>query len=228
VVSGAAIGIDDAAHRGAVNAGGATAAVLACGPERTYPRESSVVLRRLWAEYVVLSEVPPGSSPTRRRFLARNRIIAGLARGTVLVEAAIRSGALNTATWTELLSRPVMGVPGPVVSAPSEGVHQRIRSGGATLVTHGSEVLEQLGASGEHLLPVPRAPERPRDRLSDADQHVLEQVPVASPAALDSIADLAARHVRDVDAALRRLQGLGFVEQVPTGWRQCRGARNAG
>lgn len=228
VVSGAAVGIDDAAHRGALGAGGVTVAVLACGPDRAYPAQNADVLRHLWTTASVVSEAPPGSAPTRRRFLARNRLIAGLTRGTVLVEAALRSGALNTATWAELLSRPVMGVPGPVSSAASEGVHERIRSGAATVVTHASHVLEMVGAAGEHLVEVPRAPARPRDRLDEVEQQVLEAVPLVSPARVDSIADMARAHVRVADATLRRLRDLGFVERLPTGWRQSRWHDNAG
>ena len=91
------------------------------------------------------------------RFLSRNRLIAALTRGTVVVEAAVRSGALNTANWAERLNRPLMGVPGPVTSAPSQGVHQLIRTGAATLVTSGAEVLEVVSPAGDHLR---RAPAR--------------------------------------------------------------------
>lgn len=227
VVSGAAVGIDDAAHRGALSAGGPTVAVLACGPDRAYPVQNADVLRHLWSTSAVVSEAPPGSAPTRPRFLARNRLIAGLTRGTVLVEAAVRSGALNTATWAELLSRQVMGVPGPVGSAASQGVHERIRLGTATLVSHAAEVLELVGATGEHLVEVPRAPERPRDRLSAVEQQVLEHVPVVSPARIDSIADAANAHVRITDPTLRRLRDLGFVELLPAGWRLAREPGNA-
>lgn len=222
VISGAAVGIDLAAHRGALGGGGATLAVLACGVDRPYPSANTELIRYLWEHYAVVSEVAPGSAPTRRRFLARNRIIAALARGTVVTEAALRSGALNTANWTECLSRPVMGVPGPVTSAASQGIHSWIRRGAATLVTHGSEVLELLGASGEHLVEVPRAPERPRDRLDPVDQMVLEAVPLVQAAPVDSIAHTAAEHIRSTDSALRRLEQAGFVERVPGGWRQCR------
>lgn len=228
VVSGAAVGIDDAAHRGALGAGGPTVAVLACGPDRAYPVQNGDVIRHLWSTYAVASEAPPGSAPTRRRFLARNRVIAALTRGTVVVEAALRSGALNTASWAELLSRPVMGVPGPVVSAPSQGVHERIRAGAATLVTHAGDVLEIVGAAGEHLLEVPRAPERPRDRLTRVEQQVLEAVPVVRPARVDSIADVAKTHVRVADPTLRRLRELGFVELLPSGWRQSRACPQVG
>ncbi len=106
---------------------------------------------------LVVAEVPPGCAPTRGRFLSRNRLIAALTRGTVVVEAAIRSGALNTAGWTTRLNRHLMGVPGPVTSAQSQGVHQLIRTGEAILVTQGSEVLEMVGDVGTHLVdPAPR------------------------------------------------------------------------
>jgi DNA processing protein len=220
VVSGAAIGIDTAAHRGAVAASGRTAAVLACGPERVYPEASRRLLQHLWAEGVVVSEAPPGSAPTRLRFLSRNRLIAALTCGTVVVEAAIRSGALSTARWAEALSRSLMCVPGPVTSAASVGVHQLLRDGAGTLVTRGAEVLEAVGGHGEHLLPPPREESRPRDRLSVVEQRVLEAVPLVEPARVDSIAHVAALHVRDCDPALRRLARGGFVTCTPRGWRQ--------
>lgn len=219
VVSGGAKGIDFAAHDAALMSGGATVAVLACGVDRVYPAQNRRILAHLAAEFAVVSEQAPGSVPTRIRFLARNRLIAALTRGTVLVEAALRSGALITVGWAEQLSRAVMCVPGPVTSYVSEGVHDHLRRGGATLVTRGSEVLDVIGTSGQHLLDVSRGEERPRDQLSRSDQLVLEQVPVSSPAGVESIARLSLLHVRDADTALRRLEGAGFVRQAEGGWR---------
>src|SRR4029079_15053864 len=97
-------------------------------------------------------EAAPGCAPTRIRFLARNRLNAAIASGTVVLEAAVRSGALHTANWAAGLGRPVMGVPGPVTSAPSAGVHQLIRARDAVLVTCGEEVLEVVGPMGSHVL----------------------------------------------------------------------------
>ncbi len=219
VVSGGAIGIDVAAHVAAIASGGASVAVLACGLDRIYPQENARLLAHLGAEYALVSEQPPGSSPTRVRFLARNRLIAALTSGTVLVEAALRSGALNTAGWAEQLNRPVMCVPGPVTSHASQGVHHWMRRGGATLVTHGQEVLEMIGAAGEHLLEEPRGEERPRDRLARKDRLVLEAVPSVSAAGVLTITQATTLHVRDVDPALRRLERAGFVRQVEKGWR---------
>lgn len=151
VVSGGAFGIDVAAHRGALAAGGHCVAVLACGADRDYPVAHAAFLGHLRTHGTVVSEVPPGGAPLRHRFLARNRIIAALGRGTVVVEAAWRSGALNTANWARQLNRLLMGVPGPVTSVTSAGVHDLVRSGAATLVTSGNDVLELVGPVGEHL-----------------------------------------------------------------------------
>ncbi|WP_372728072.1 DNA-processing protein DprA [Nocardioides sp.] len=222
VVSGAAFGIDQAAHRGALAGEGATVAVLACGADRVYPAAHRSLLDHLGAECAVISELAPGCSPTRLRFLARNRLIAALSRATVVVEAAVRSGALNTANWAGRLNRPVLGVPGPVTSAPSEGVHQLIRAGVATLVTSGEEVLEMVGASGEHLVEVPRGREHARDRLSLRQQQVLDGVPVASPAHADSIARTAGLGLVEVRAALSQLAARGLVDKSERGWRLAR------
>ena len=219
VVSGAAFGIDQAAHRGALAAGGHTIAVLACGVDRAYPMAHKTLLDHLGAHGAVVSEVAIGCSPTRLRFLARNRLIAALGRGTVVVEAAVRSGALNTANWAGRLNRTVLGVPGPVTSAPSQGVHQLIRTGAATLVTSGAEVLEMVGGAGEHLVEEPRARSRPRDRLSWRDQQVLDAVPVSTGARADSIARTAGLGLLEVRAALTRLQRSGLVVAGEAGWR---------
>lgn len=144
VVSGGAYGIDQAAMRAALAVGGKVICVLACGPDRAYPAAHRSLIDYCARQGVVVSEAPVGQAPTRRRFLARNRLIAGLSAGTVVVEAAARSGALSTAEWTGHLGRPLMGVPGPVTSACSQGVHQLIRAGEAVLVTNGDEVIEEL------------------------------------------------------------------------------------
>lgn len=219
VVSGAAFGIDVAAHRGALAAGGATVAVLACGVDRAYPVAHRELLDHLAAEHAVVSELAPGCSPTRLRFLARNRVIAALSGGTVVVEAAVRSGALNTATWASRLNRPLMGVPGPVTSAPSGGVHQLLRSGAATLVTSSAEVLENVGGIGAHLVEPPRGEVRPRDRLSTRDQRVLEAVPVVTRVTADSVARTAGLGLIEVRSALARLERLGLVSVEGSRWR---------
>lgn len=219
VISGGAFGVDYAAHRGALVAGAATVAVLACGVDRAYPAAHRAMLQHLADHHAVVSEAPPGASPFRIRFLARNRLIAALSRGTVVVEAALRSGALNTANWAERLNRVVMGTPGPLTSVASEGVHQLIRRGGATLVTSGAEVLELVGAAGEQLVLEPRGPEQARDRLSVRARQVVDAVPVASPAPSESVALVAGLGVMEVDRILSGLEADGLVELLPTGWR---------
>jgi DNA processing protein len=219
VVSGAAFGIDRAAHRGAVGAEGRTVAVLACGADRVYPKAHHALLDHIAAEGAIVSETPPGGAPTRLRFLSRNRIIAALVTGTVVVESALRSGALNTANWTGRLHRVLMGVPGPVTSAPSQGVHQLIRTGAATLVTSGAEVLELLGVAGEHLVEEPRGETRARDRVTLRQQQVLDAVPVERGARTDSIARVAGIGLVEVRSALETLYQRGLVEQGEEGWR---------
>lgn len=225
VVSGAAFGIDQAAHRGALALRGPSVAVLACGVDRAYPAAHRDLLDHHAAHGAIVSELPPGCAPMRMRFLARNRLIAALACGTVLVEAATRSGALNTAAWTDALSRPLMGVPGSVTSAQSQGVHHWIRSGAAALVTSAPDVLEVVSSSGEHLLEEPRAPDRARDRLPRRHQQVLDAVPVHRAAPLESVARTAGVGPGDTRAALTEMLQQGFVEQVPTGWRLGEAAR---
>ena len=149
VVSGGAYGIDAAAHRGALTSGRApTIAVLACGVDVAYPRGNDRLLAGIAGRGLLVSEHPPGSSPLRMRFLVRNRLIAGLAAGTVVVEAGLRSGAQRTAADARALGRPVMAVPGPVTSGRSAGCHRMIRDG-AVLVTRVEEVLEEVGRIGQ-------------------------------------------------------------------------------
>lgn len=152
IVSGAAYGIDACAHRGALVMDRPTIAVLACGADATYPRAHTTMLERIVGEGgLVISEQLPGASPLKHRFLSRNRIIAALSRGTVVVEAALRSGSLNTMHWADLLGRTTMALPGPVTSPRSSGTHAAVRGGKAILVTSGHDVAEELaglGASG--------------------------------------------------------------------------------
>ena len=222
VLSGAAFGIDNAAHRGALAAQQPTVAILACGVDRAYPAAHRELLDYIADTGLVVSELPPGCAPTRYRFLARNRLIAAVASGTVVVEAAIRSGALNTANWTTRLNRVLMGVPGPVTSAPSAGVHELIRSRGAMLVTSAADVLELLAPAGTLMSLEPREPARPRDRLSDQELRVLDAVPVFQAASAGSISRTAGLAEAEVTGALRRLSEARFVQQDGTGWRLVR------
>jgi DNA processing protein len=219
VVSGAAFGIDNAAHRGALAVDGPTVAVLACGVDRAYPAAHRRLLDYIADVGVVVSEAAPGCAPTRIRFLARNRLIAAMSQGTVVVEAAIRSGALNTANWAAGLSRVLMGVPGPVNSAPSAGVHQLIRVRGALLVTDGHEVLEAVAPAGANTLFHVQEAARPRDLLSSEQRQVLDAVPVQRGARAAKIAHTAGLAPHRVEAALLGLHEAGFVEHATGRWR---------
>jgi DNA processing protein len=222
VVSGAAFGIDQAAHRGALAVRGPTIAVLACGVDRPYPAAHKQLLDYIADVGVVVSEAAPGCAPTKVRFLARNRLIAALSHGTVVVEAAIRSGALNTASWAAGLSRALMGVPGPVTSAASVGVHQLIRARGALLVTDGHDVLEAVAPVGRHTVAHLNEPARPRDLLTAAQRQVLDAVPLERGAGPESIARAAGLSVARVQNALAELLTAGFVEHATGRWRQAR------
>jgi DNA processing protein len=148
VVSGGAFGVDAAAHRGALGADGVTVAVLACGVDTPYPAAHAELFDAIAAQGVIASEWPPGRHVTRLRFLVRNRVIAALATGTLVVEAGQRSGAVNTARHARDLHRRLMAVPGPVTSDLSAGCHQIIREWQGVLVTSAAEVIEHLSPAG--------------------------------------------------------------------------------
>ncbi|MGB8650921.1 MAG: DNA-processing protein DprA [Mycobacteriales bacterium] len=220
VVSGGAYGVDGAAHRKALAAQGApTVAVLACGVDVAYPRGHDRLLAQVAAEGLLVSEVPPGSAPTRVRFLVRNRVIAALTAGTVVVEAAARSGSLSTAGRAAELGRTVMAVPGPVTSALSTGCHHLLRSGKAVCVTGAADVLELVGAAGEHLAPLVKGPTSPRDGLDDTVRRVLDAVPVRSPVGVARIARTAGVSALVVQQVLPPLLVAGLVEQRDGAWR---------
>jgi len=218
-VSGAAFGIDQAAHRGALGVRAPTVAVLACGVDRAYPSAHRELLEHIAQIGLVVSEVPPGWMPTKVRFLSRNRLIAAMSTGTVVVEAAVRSGALNTATWAELLQRVLMGVPGAVTSAPSQGVHQLLRSGAASLVTCGGHVLESVSPVGFHVQNELREPPRATDSLDLTGRRVLDAVPLVRPAPLASIARTGGVSVATAERTLRDLEQRGLVAGAGGRWR---------
>jgi len=151
VVSGAAFGVDASAHRGALGADGVTVAVLACGVDVPYPAGHAELLEAVAAQGVIVSEWPPGRTVSRLRFLVRNRVIAALTTGTLVVEAGERSGAVNTARHARDLGRRLMAVPGPVTSDQSVGCHRIIRDWQGTLVTTAAEVIEHLSPVGATL-----------------------------------------------------------------------------
>ncbi|CAL9410213.1 Putative DNA processing protein DprA [Streptomyces sp. enrichment culture] len=226
VVSGGAYGVDGAAHRGALGADGATVAVLACGVDRPYPRGHAGLIGRIADQGLVVGELPPGEHPTPSRFVLRNRVIAALTRGTVVVEAAHRSGSLATARAAQRLGRHTMGVPGPATSGLSAGVHELLR-GGATLVTDAADVVELVGAMGE-LAPERRGPVLPADLLPVPARQVLAALPARRTAAPSEIARGARTTEDDAIARLYELRALGYVERHDDGWKLTRQAVMSG
>ncbi len=219
VVSGGAYGIDAAAHRGALAAEGATVAVLASGIDRLYPAGHGGLLDEVAATGLLVSEAAPGCSPSRSRFLVRNRLIAALSRGTVVVEAALRSGSLNTARWARDLGRPLMGVPGPVTSMMSAGVHEMLRQPESVLITDADEILELVAPIGSAPAPRKQGPRSERDDLDDASRHLLDAVPKVAPAPVASVANTAGLPPAETLERLAGLAGRGLVLRVGGGWR---------
>ena len=219
VVSGGAYGIDAAAHRGSLAAGGTTVALLAGGVDRAYPVGNAPLLERILEQGgSVLSEVPPGGVPSKGRFLMRNRLIAAVSRATVVVEAAWRSGALSTANHAIALLRPVGAVPGPVTSMASAGCHRLLRDGAAVCVTDAAEVLELAGRAGEDLPPERVTETRDGDDLDWASRRLLDALPGRAPMEHDELARTAGLSVGEVRGALGVLELAGLARRVGAGW----------
>ncbi|MEU5403093.1 DNA-processing protein DprA [Streptomyces sp. NPDC005963] len=217
VVSGAAFGVDGAAHRGALGADGATVAVLACGVDTVYPRGHAELLGRIAEQGLLVGELPPGDHPTPGRFIQRNRVIAALTRGTVVVEAQYRSGSLVTARCAQRLGRHTMGIPGPATSGLSAGVHELLRGEGV-LVTDADEIVELVGEMGE-LAPVRRGPVLPRDLLDAVSVRVLEALPARGAVDCARLARIAGTVPEETLSKLYGLHALGFVERHGDCWQ---------
>lgn len=231
VISGAAYGIDGAAHRGALAAEGVTLAVAACGLDRVYPAGHAGLLDRIADRGAVISEYPPGTTPAKYRFLVRNRLIAALSAGAVVVEAGRRSGARSTASSASALGRLVMAVPGPVTSALSVGCHQLVREADALLVTRVAEVIEAIGRIGTDLAPSLPQPARPTDGLSAELLAVYEALPARAPRHAEQLVTDSGIALHRVRAALPLLELRQLVSCSADGWRRARepgGARCGG
>jgi len=218
VVSGGAFGIDVAAHRGALAAGGPTVCVLANGVDVAYPPAHAAIFDTLAKDQLLVSELPPGAHPTRVRFLARNRLIAAMSLGTVVVEAALRSGARNTASWALGCGRPLMAVPGSVYSRASAATHLMIRNGQAVLVTSAAEVLELISDMGEALLSLSHGQSRATDALTETQLAVFEAIPARHRVSVGDIALAAGVSVPACLSALTALDSAGLVEGDERGW----------
>jgi DNA processing protein len=210
VVSGLARGVDGCAHRGALGAGGVTVAVLGCGIDRDYPRAHAALAARICETGLVVSEYPPGVVPAPWRFPARNRIVAGLALATVVVEARERSGALITADLALEEGREVLAVPGPITSSLSAGANALLRIG-ATPATAAADVLAALGIE-------PPAPE-PTPPVSGGAHAVLAALESGATTA-DEIGRAAALDPAVAAAALTELELAGLVREAAGVYRR--------
>lgn len=236
IVSGGAYGIDARAHEAALNAEvplgrPQTIAIMAGGLDRFYPAGNDDLLRRVEATGLLLAEVPPGTAPTRWRFLQRNRVLAALCGATLVVEARWRSGALTTARRASEIGREVGAVPGSVFSSNSAGCHRLLREGSAMAVTDAAEALELIGAAPTDAV-MPRTAaqsvskdagaRRDHDGLDIQDLLLLDALPVRKAAPPDKLATVSGLGIGAVLGGLSRLQARGLAEQGPAGWRRQR------
>ena len=225
VVSGGAYGIDATAHRAALAAHGVTVLVSAGGLDRPYPPGNASLYDRVAESGLLISESPPGCAPQRRRFLTRNRLIAALSTGVVVVEAAHRSGATNTARHATALGRALMAVPGPVTSALSAGCHDLLRreKDPALLVTSVDDVLAVVGAVGEGLGDGQHEPvtdvRAELDLLDPTARAVFDGLPARRFASADEVAARSGVSALDVIRSLPALDAAALVERGAAGFR---------
>ncbi|MFS0867297.1 DNA-processing protein DprA [Microbacterium sp. 179-B 1A2 NHS] len=213
VVSGGAYGIDGMAHRAAIAAGGRTLAFLAGGVDRAYPAGHADLLARIAAgPGAVAAEVPCGTTPTKWRFLQRNRLIAAAAGATVVVEAGWRSGSLNTAGHAAALGRALGAVPGPVTSAASAGCHRLLREYDARCVTGADDVRELLGLTG--------AAVSGDDSFTGDRTRVLDALSVRVGRSAEEIARRSGFAPDDAQALLGMLELDGSAHRTADGWRR--------
>jgi DNA processing protein len=211
VVSGLALGIDTVAHHAALDAGGRTIAVLGSGLDILYPARNRKLADSVVQHGALISEYPLGTPPDARNFPARNRIISGLARGVIVVEAPLKSGALITASFAADQGREVYAVPGSARSPSSSGCHRLIREG-ATLVTSARQVMEEL------LVEVSRAAVQTRLELPDApDERALYGLIGAEPRHVDELCHASGLPIQQTSAALLGLELKGLVRQQGAG-----------
>ncbi|MEN2744733.1 DNA-processing protein DprA [Sinomonas halotolerans] len=222
VVSGGAYGIDGQAHRAALASSSPavpTVAVMAGGVDRYYPSGHEDLLREIARRGLMVSELPPGASPTKHRFLKRNRLIAALTALTVVVEARWRSGALSTARRAMELGRHVAAVPGSVYSANSAGCHRLLREG-ALCVTDDQEAYELIAPAGQGLAEEHRGVTAAHDGLSLVDLMLLDALPARRGAEVESLARTAGLSEAEVRAGLGRLALMGMCGRTSGGWRR--------
>jgi DNA processing protein len=213
VVSGLARGIDTAAHQGALESG--TIAVIACGIDIAFPPENAELQERLAEEGLLVTEHPPGTQPLARQFPARNRIIAGLARGTVVVEAAPRSGSLITARLAGEAGREVMAVPGSPLDPRAQGCNQLIREG-AVLIQSAADVIEAIGAIDPRMVRQPGSDfsgEPPSGDVADRERASIVALLGPAPVPVDELIRLSGLGPAVVQTVLLELELAARLER---------------
>lgn len=218
VISGAARGIDAAAHHGALAADGVTIAVVAGGVDVPYPSAHAPLLTAIADQGLVVSEVPLGEHVRRQRFLSRNRVIAALSRATVVVEAAHRSGTAATARAAFGMARPVLAVPGPVTSPASLGCHRMVQNGEAQLAAGFDDVLAALDLEAGLRRGEPIGADAPRQR-DLVTCRVRDAVPAQGPITSEGIVCATGLSEQDVSRSLAHLSDDGLLEYGHGGWR---------
>ena len=224
VVSGLALGIDGAAHDGALSGPGSTIAVVGTGLDRVYPAAHRSLAHRIAAQGLLLSEFPLGTPPLRAHFPMRNRVIAGLARGTLVVEAALQSGSLITARLAAEAGREVFALPGSLHSPQSRGCHALIKQG-AKLVESAADILDELAPQGrgpEATAQASAIPPAQAALLAEAGDAVLAALG-HDPASLDALLARTGLPVGTLNARLLALELDGLVAHLPGGLFQRRG-----
>lgn len=217
IVSGLALGIDGAAHEGALEGRSGTVAVLGTGLEPVYPTRHQALARRVAAHGALVSEFAPGTPPLREHFPLRNRVIAGLSRGTLVVEAAVQSGSLITARQAAEAGREVFAIPGSIHSPQARGCHALIKQG-AKLVESAADILDELGGTA----PLALAPGRPEPAAEETDP--LLAALGHDPATMDALQARTGWSTAELGARLLELELEGRVARLPGGLFQRRGA----
>ena len=213
MISGLARGVDTAAHVGAL--GGSTAGVIASGIDIAFPPENAALQEKIATDQLLIAEQPPGSEPLARHFPSRNRIIAGIAHGTVVIEAAPRSGSLITARRAADYGREVMAVPGSPLDPRAQGCNQLIRDG-AMLVQNVDDVLEALGPIDARMVrEAPRAPAvAPQgEPAADCDRQAIAALLGPTPVAIDELVRQSGRTASSVQMVLLELELAGRLER---------------
>jgi DNA processing protein len=216
VTSGLALGIDTAGHEGALSAGGVTTAVLGCGLDVCYPPQNRALADRIAASGAVVTEFPPGTSARPAHFPQRNRIIAGLAAGTVVVEAACRSGSLITARLAGVAGREVFALPGSIHNEMARGCHELIRQG-AKLVEKPEDVLCELKISLVDQMAGPRPPPSSAGPVLDKAYKILLDALAFEPASVDSLIERTGLNSESIASMLLILELDGHVAPHPGG-----------